>query len=179
MAWTTPKTWAVGEQLTAGNFNPHIRDNLNALRWLGVRKTADETVNNSTVLQNDDHLFFSVAANEVWIVDSWLRVVGSQTADVSFAWAVPAGATGSVYAIGEVQSGGSIDNIKSYTTITQPFSYQPTATDANTGGGVRFGAVLVVGGTGGTMQLQWAQASAVVANTVVKANSALWAFRVV
>lgn len=31
MAWTPPKTWAVGELLTASNFNIHIRDNLNAL----------------------------------------------------------------------------------------------------------------------------------------------------
>ncbi len=30
--WTTPKTWAVDELVTASDFNTHIRDNLNALK---------------------------------------------------------------------------------------------------------------------------------------------------
>lgn len=30
IAWITPRTWAVGEVLTAANFNTHIRDNLDA-----------------------------------------------------------------------------------------------------------------------------------------------------
>ena len=32
MAWTTPKDWAVDEQLTASKLNTHLRDNLNALK---------------------------------------------------------------------------------------------------------------------------------------------------
>lgn len=32
MAWTTPKTWVVGEPLTAPDLNAHIRDNLMALK---------------------------------------------------------------------------------------------------------------------------------------------------
>lgn len=31
MAWTNPKTWTVGELVTAANMNTHLRDNLNAL----------------------------------------------------------------------------------------------------------------------------------------------------
>lgn len=31
MAWTTPKTWNVGEVLTASNMNVQVRDNLNYL----------------------------------------------------------------------------------------------------------------------------------------------------
>ena len=31
MAWTSPRTWTVGETLTAANMNTHVRDNLN---WL-------------------------------------------------------------------------------------------------------------------------------------------------
>lgn len=29
MSWTTPRTWTVGEVLTAANLNTHLRDNLN------------------------------------------------------------------------------------------------------------------------------------------------------
>lgn len=32
MAWTTPKTWAVDELVTASMMNTHLRDNLNALK---------------------------------------------------------------------------------------------------------------------------------------------------
>lgn len=32
MAWTTPRTWVVGEVATAANFNTHLRDNMNSLR---------------------------------------------------------------------------------------------------------------------------------------------------
>jgi hypothetical protein len=35
MAWTAPKTWVVGEVLTAANLNVHLRDNLNALNGSG------------------------------------------------------------------------------------------------------------------------------------------------
>lgn len=32
MAWTTPKTWASGEIVSAANLNTHLRDNLNYLK---------------------------------------------------------------------------------------------------------------------------------------------------
>jgi hypothetical protein len=35
MAYTTPRTWVVGETVTAAQFNQQIRDNLNAL-WVGT-----------------------------------------------------------------------------------------------------------------------------------------------
>lgn len=45
MAWTTPKTWSVGDVLTAADLNAYVRDNN---KWLGtdkpharVRNTAD------------------------------------------------------------------------------------------------------------------------------------------
>lgn len=34
MTWTTPKTYTVGEVLTAATMNTHVRDNLNAVREL-------------------------------------------------------------------------------------------------------------------------------------------------
>ena len=32
MAWTSPRTWAAGETVTAALLNTHLRDNLNAIR---------------------------------------------------------------------------------------------------------------------------------------------------
>lgn len=31
MAWTTPKSWSVGELVTAANLNTHLRDNMSAM----------------------------------------------------------------------------------------------------------------------------------------------------
>jgi len=36
MSWTTPKTWAVGDVLTAADMNTHVRDNM---RWVGHAST--------------------------------------------------------------------------------------------------------------------------------------------
>ena len=32
MAWTTPKTWTIGELVTADDLNTHLRDNLSHLK---------------------------------------------------------------------------------------------------------------------------------------------------
>ena len=54
MGWTAPKTWCVGETLTAANFNTHIRDNqLAEGPHLIARKTADQSVTSSAVLVDD------------------------------------------------------------------------------------------------------------------------------
>ena len=44
-----------------------------------VRKTADETVNNSNALQNDNHLLLALAANEVWQVELTLLLLSTST----------------------------------------------------------------------------------------------------
>src|SRR5262245_10037005 len=94
MAWTNPKTWSVGETLTAANFNTHIRDNENVLGPIYRKmKAADETVNNSSVLQNDDDFLFSVLANEKYAVQLVLNVNSGATPDWKANWTKPAGAT--------------------------------------------------------------------------------------
>lgn len=51
MAWTTPKTWTVGEVLTAANMNLHVRDNENFLFTYGTaydRASSEIAVVNTT-----------------------------------------------------------------------------------------------------------------------------------
>jgi hypothetical protein len=50
MAWTTPKTFVVGEVLTAAALNVHLRDNLKALHRLAVSTgaTSSGTYSNMT-----------------------------------------------------------------------------------------------------------------------------------
>lgn len=57
MAWTAPRTWAVGEVVTASHLNTHVRDNLLALPHpLDNANTTLEIVNNAT-----DQAFYSYA----------------------------------------------------------------------------------------------------------------------
>lgn len=49
MSWTIPKTWTVGEPLTAGDMNTHLRDNLLALKQRpSAAIILDETSNYAT-----------------------------------------------------------------------------------------------------------------------------------
>src|SRR5262245_12791739 len=92
MAFTNYKTWSVGETLTAANFNQQIRDNGNSMGpHLIARKTSDETVNNSTTLQNDDNLLLAVTANEIWQFKLCILYNSSTAADFKMAFTFPSG----------------------------------------------------------------------------------------
>ena len=59
-----------------------------------VRKTADETVNNSTTLQNDDHLQLALAANDIYLVELFLlQQSPSLNSDFKCGWSYPAACT--------------------------------------------------------------------------------------
>ena len=56
-----------------------------------IRKSADETVNNSTTLQDDDELLFPIAANEVWYFEFFLLIQSSADMEVAdWKWAISA-----------------------------------------------------------------------------------------
>jgi hypothetical protein len=177
MAWTTPKTWSAGETLTAANFNTHIRDNGIATMHLLARKSADETVNNSTVLQNDDHLFFTIGATEAWLVEAYLMVDGgSSSSDFQVAWTVPASAT-MLWAASSSLS-ASVVAWETLPAASTPHQLSSAGTAATYGmdttiTGVRLTGIAAGGGTSGTVQLQWAQGTAVAEATILKQNSCL------
>ena len=62
---------------------------------LAAYKTLDETVTNSTTLQNDDALLVSLAANAVYLFAVLLDYEGAAvgTGDLKYGWGVPTGAT--------------------------------------------------------------------------------------
>ena len=55
-----------------------------------VRKTADETVNNSAVLQNDDDLLLPIGANEIWRFEFVIYGISNATADFKYSLVGPA-----------------------------------------------------------------------------------------
>lgn len=133
------------------------------LTW--VRKTADETVSNSTTLQNDDHLLLAVAANEIWeiiLVMRNLSKTAPDSADLKYAWTVPA--AGAI-------KGQKIDllNAEEYDATA---ALTITSTAGNDEVHIRY-FIYIGGGNAGNVQLQWAQNTARVFDSKVYANSFL------
>lgn len=136
-----------------------------------VFKTADETVNNSNVLQNDDELLLAIAANEVWAFEINLYVSGNTTADFKAALVIPALATmlwayiwdGSANFDACITASGASNNIN--------------LPGAGTYGTIKITGCVFNGANAGNLQLQWAQVVATVVDTTVKKGSCLVAYK--
>lgn len=132
-------------------------------------KSADETVNNSAAMQDDDHLSFAIAANEVWAFDIYLQVdnTASVTPRFKFQMTVPASATGSLRASGD--NTGAVDGSTTganSATATGVIAFTATIT-----AGIVITGVIINSSTAGTVHLQWAQNTAAAFNTIVKKGS--------
>jgi len=142
-----------------------------------VRKTANEAVAVSATLQDDDHLFFALAANETWIFELLLWVAGPTAADIKLAFTVPTGATliwsGHGHNLNVVLTDeGTIVNPPAEASGTSlAFGTQGTKVP------LRLFGMVVNGANAGNLQLQWAQNGAT-GTTTVYANSWLKATRV-
>lgn len=177
MAWTDPRTWTDGELVTAAIMNPHVRDNFRmTMHTLARKATETQVVNNSTTLVNDSHLSWTVAANDVWHVQAWLLVDSATAADIKFGWTVPASATIQWGFVG-ADASANLPMWNGVIGAATALATTGTVMQAGSGVGTVIGTGLVglvtVAGTGGTVQLQWAQQTATVADTKLRLNSCL------
>lgn len=126
-----------------------------------VRKTADETVNNSNTLQDDNELLFAVGANEIWAFQMFIRYDSSAAADLNIGWSVPSGTTlrwkGSGLTGTSTMSESDEDAIGTMGVGTEEAS--------------SYDGVVVVGATAGSVTLRWTQFTATVADTTMRVNS--------
>ena len=124
-----------------------------------IRKTADEIVSNSAVLQNDDELLLPLGANESWAFLIVIRLNSTAVADFSFKLTAPAGAVGEYIITAEgVADSNPVGNV-----------YGIVADGSNQILALR--GVVVNGSTAGNLQLQWSQNTAEASDTKVLANS--------
>jgi len=127
-------------------------------------KEADETVNNSSVLQDDNEILFAVAANEVWQFEGVLNIsVITDTTSFKMTFTGPSGAVGSFSAI-RYTSVGAIDSDSGNLGTSISMS-------AGVGRAVYFWGGIHNGANAGNLTLQWAQNSAAVEDTKVLAGS--------
>jgi hypothetical protein len=134
-----------------------------------VLKTADETVNNSAVLQNDDVLKFAVAASEKWQFECDIYYTTGGVPDLKTTWVGPSGSTIIWSPLGK-DSGN--------TTLDTTGAVAGAATQ--TGAGVspsmahqRHMGVISNGATPGDLQLQWSQNTQNSSDTIIHALSSL------
>lgn len=144
-------------------------DLVEALLETTVIKAADEIVSNSTTLQDDDELTVAVAI-ATYEFEAVIFYGAGTTADIKFAWTFPT-ATFNYRASG-LDSATLV--VKQVTSLGEA-----SATSKDFGGPavgsiryVRYQGTITVT-VAGTLTFQWAQNSAVVENTVVKAGSYL------
>lgn len=150
-------TFNAGTEPTAGQ--------LQTLLPIKAIKGSDQTVNNSATLVNDSALFASVAANAIYRFEMHLRYSTNTTANLKLAYTFPAGLTMKNDLIGK----------GSGTSVLDIFAGDQTAQWLISGNGAasRLTGTITVSSTPGTWQLQWAQQTANVSNTIVQAGSYL------
>lgn len=148
-----------------------------------VRKTADKTLNNVNVLENDDHLLMAVGANEVWQIDIFILFYGEPTADIKLGfsypvdcllrWGFPSHSGDIFLGIWGYNPPGDAPYLKvqdqTLTTATGNDSTHPT--------GGHLSIILINGANAGNVNLQWAQVKATVGDTVVLENSCIIAHK--
>lgn len=137
-------------------------------------KPADESVSNSTTLQNDDHLFLPVSANTIYYVQGMLIYTGLAAADMGFRWSVPSGATFDWCSDALGSTATTLTDQISHTA--QGAANQPALGAIDGGTAVApVKGLLVVGSSGGNLRATWAQSFSNGTATVMKAGSYLMA----
>lgn len=145
-----------------------------------VRKSADESVNNSTTLQNDDELWFPIGVSEIWVATFHLFLSSvADGADIKFDTTAPSGATGRQGLHGAaIASTATESDLKNQSiAIGTALSVGIPAAGTNDSFAI-FSVAVENSTTAGLVRLQWAQASAVASNTTVKEGSFMIAEKV-
>jgi len=143
-----------------------------------TRKTANETVNNSTALQNDDVLLVSLPTAGLFMFEVDLIYSSSTTADFKAAMTIPAGATFTLMGMGlVVGAAGSAGDMQIAGTTVSGTSTAFGGLGVGTFVPLRLWGEITMGGTAGNLQLQWAQQTLDATNTVVHAGSRMQTWR--
>lgn len=136
-----------------------------------IRKTADETVNNSVALQNDDALLFAVEANSVWEFIVILQFTSGSTPNLKVAIVVPAAASFIAIKYGYSSTAVGIGFMVVSGTGTRFDGGEAALQEATLVG------VITNGANAGNFQIQWAQNTAEVSDTKVRTNSCIIAHK--
>lgn len=140
--------------------------------WTAIIKTSDQTVTNSTVLVNDTDLRFAMQPGDIHVIR--LQLFFDTTAAADFKWRHTGPASPQMVRLRRSQI---IPGATAYSSIAVDTAYRTadiTATgNGTTGGCVEMAGLVFNGLNGGYFQISWAQNSADVGQTIVRAGSLL------
>jgi hypothetical protein len=120
------------------------------------RKPADESIDTSTTLQNDDDLVFAVGANEEWggSIDLYVASPALGTVGFKVGLTIPAGAA--LEAVGSIVAEGSEGFcLAGPIAVGTPLAYTPSGVSEQAL--VHIHLWVLNGATPGNIQVQWAQ----------------------
>lgn len=168
------RDFVFGESPLASDFNRYF------MQQHFVRKTADESVVNSTTSQDDDHLFFTPLLNTNYWITMFVVYEADAASDLKISWTVPTGSTFD-YVSDAIGSGATTSGVFDVSRSWQVAPAGGTPSPGGIGAG-KFVTFLVrgvfkMGSTAGTFRFRWAQAVAGAVPTIVHVNSCLIARR--
>lgn len=140
-------------------------------------KTADESVTSSATLQDDDHLSFSVNANETWELAGELQADNaSNNVDIKVAFQLPTGAFMRIYTTGIQDAGGNA--IQGNGLLITSNATKTMQINGGVSTLITFRGIFVTGSNGGTVKFRWAQGSSNNSTTTVRSYSYMKLIRV-
>lgn len=165
MTGTYTSVPAAGAKLRASVLSSLVTE----VRPIDVLKGSDETVSNSSTLQNDDELLLSVAASTFYRFFIDITFQAGTTADFKWAITFPTGATATFVGAGWDTAQAFVPSGSGSYTSGSAITYGGNGIGSNRG--IILRGTLSTGANAGTLQFQWAQNTPTVENTVVKAGS--------
>lgn len=149
-------------------------EDLSEISGLVLTKFADTSRISTTVLADDPDLITpSLDANSTWVIDGWLWWTSTvDTPDIKFAFAGPAGGDVQwmLHALITTQTSNSgAQDIGIQTGFGN--THARASINGSTSGHIR--GYLTLGGTAGSVRLQWAQNTSIATAVVLKEGSYL------
>jgi len=177
MGYTDPITLAPGDTGHAADWNTYIRDNFRSSMHLLAYKSADESVTSNVTVQDDNHLLFAVAANEIWMARFMLVVVdGSGAANFRWTLTWPAGATGSFTSL-SVNPGDLTTQTRRRHVVASGGEIIAQSSTTNTAEVLEIYGTIVNSTTAGNLLLRWAQGTSNATAVTVKQGSTITGFK--
>lgn len=147
---------------------------------LVARKTANQSISNSTAQTDDTHLQLAVVANGVYIVDGMLIYGADPAVDLKLGFTGPAGAAFDWAITGQdgTQTGTSSPVIIDVQALGSFAFILGGSTNNSKKMSGKLNGLLTIGGTAGTFKYTWAQQSSSATATIMYANSYIRLHRV-
>ena len=132
-----------------------------------IRKAADESVVNSTTLQNDDDFVFSFSANKTYEVSLMLKVHCSNGGRIKMQMSAP---TGSTAFMGALTTKGGNNLVTWMPSTSSSYNIAAGALDESSDIVIIQGTI-TTGSTAGTFRVKWAQSNSDTDPTTIYAGS--------